>query len=65
MKNKIFTLAVIGCLAGIFFAGCAKTSEQKVEGAKQELKDAKADYLAEWQNFKTESEVFGVNYIDR
>jgi len=56
MKNKLFTLAVIGCMAGICLAGCAKTSEQKVEGAKQELKDAKADYLAEWQNFKTESE---------
>jgi len=56
MKNKIFTFAVIGCMAGICLAGCARTSEQKVEGAKQELKDAKADYLAEWQNFKTESE---------
>lgn len=56
MKNKIFTFAVIGCMAGIYFAGCGKTSEQKVEGAKQELKDAKADYLAEWQKFKTESE---------
>ena len=56
MRNKIFTFAVIGCMAGICLAGCARTSEQKVEGAKQELKDAKADYLAEWQNFKTESE---------
>ena len=56
MKNKIFTFAVIGCMAGIFLAGCGKKSEQKVEEAKQELKDAKADYLAEWQKFKTESE---------
>jgi len=56
MKNKIFTFAVIGCMAGIFLAGCGKTSEQKVEGAKQDLKDAKADYLAEQQRFKTESE---------
>jgi len=56
MRNKIFTFAVIGCMAGICLAGCAKTSEQKVEGAKQELKDARADYLAEWQNFKAESE---------
>ena len=56
MKNKIFVFAVIGCMAGMFLAGCAKTSEQKVEGAKQDLKDAKADYLAEWQRFKTESE---------
>jgi len=56
MKNKIFTFAVIGCMAAIFLAGCGKPPEQKVEEAKQELKDAKADYLAEWQKFKTESE---------
>ena len=56
MKNKIFAFAVIGCMAGLFLAGCDKTSEQKVEGAKQELKAAKADYTAEWQKFKIESE---------
>ena len=56
MKNKIFTFAVIGCMAGIFFAGCEKTPEQKVEKANQELKDAKADYRAEWQKYKTDSE---------
>lgn len=56
MKNKIFTFAVIGCLAAIFFAGCEKTPGQKVEGANQELKDAKADYRAEWQKFKNDSE---------
>jgi hypothetical protein len=55
MKNKIFTFAVIGCMAGIFLTGCGKIPEQKVEKANQELKDAKADYLAEWQRFKTES----------
>jgi transketolase len=56
MKNKIIVFAVIGCMTGLFLAGCDKKSEQKVEGAKQELKDTKADYLAEWQKFKTESE---------
>ena len=56
MKNKIFTLAAIGCMAGIFFVGCEKTPEQKVEKANQELKDAKADYRAEWQKYKTDSE---------
>ncbi len=56
MKNTIFTIAVIGCVAGIFLAGCGKTSEQKIEGAKQDLEQAKADYQAEWQKFKTESE---------
>jgi predicted nucleic acid-binding Zn-ribbon protein len=56
MKNKIFIFAVIGCMAGIFFAGCEKTPGQKVERANQELKDAKADYRAEWQKFKNDSE---------
>ena len=56
MKNKILTFAVAGCMAGIFLAGCDKTSDQKVEGANQELKEAKAGYAAEWQKFKTESE---------
>ena len=56
MKNKIFAFAVIGCMAGLFLGGCDKTSDQKAEEAKQELKQAKADYAAEWQKFKTESE---------
>jgi hypothetical protein len=56
MKNKIFMFAVIGCMAGSFFAGCEKTPEQKVEKVNQELKDAKADYRAEWQKFKIDSE---------
>jgi len=56
MKNTLFTFAVIGCMTGIFLVGCEKTAEQKVEGAKKELKEAKADYVAEWQKFKTESE---------
>ena len=56
MKKKIFTFAVMGCMAGIILAGCRKKPEQTVEGAKQELRDAKADFLAEWEKFKTESE---------
>ena len=56
MKNKMFAFAAIGCMTGIFLLGCEKTAEQKVEGAKQEIKEAKADYTAEWQKFKTESE---------
>jgi hypothetical protein len=56
MKNKIFTFAVIGCMAGIYLAGCEKKTEQKVAEANQELKEAKADYVAEWQKFKAESE---------
>ncbi|MGD0036842.1 MAG: hypothetical protein ABSC53_06075 [Bacteroidota bacterium] len=56
MKNKIFTFFVIACMAGLILAGCEKKSEQKVEEAKQELKEVKAGYVAEWQKFKTESE---------
>jgi hypothetical protein len=56
MKNKIFTFAVLGCIAGIYFVGCEKTPEQKVEKANQELKDARADYRAEWQKYKIDSE---------
>jgi hypothetical protein len=56
MKYKTFTFAVIGCIAGIIFAGCEKTPEQKVEVANQELKEAKADYRAEWQKYKADSE---------
>jgi hypothetical protein len=64
MKNGIFVFATIGCMAGtLLLTGCVKTSEQKVEGAKenvgevkQDLKDAQTKYLTEWQTFKLESE---------
>ena len=56
MRNKIFAFTVLGCITAILFAGCGTTSEQKVEQASMDLKDAKADYLAEWQKFKTRSE---------
>jgi hypothetical protein len=63
MKNRIFIFAVIGFMTGTLLTGCKKTSEQKVEGAKedigeakQELKDARTGYLAEWQAFKSEAE---------
>jgi hypothetical protein len=63
MKNKIYLLVVIGLTAGTLLIGCNKTSKQKVEGAKgvigeakQDLKDARTDFLAEWQTFKRESE---------
>jgi predicted PolB exonuclease-like 3'-5' exonuclease len=64
MIKHIFTFAVIGFMAGTLLTGCGKTSEQKVDSgkekvgeAKQELKDARAEYLAEWQTFKRESEL--------
>jgi hypothetical protein len=64
MKNSISVFAVIVLMAGTLLTGCEKTSKQKVEGAKenlgeakQDLKDAQAEYLADWQTFKTESEI--------
>jgi hypothetical protein len=63
MKNNIFVFAVIGFMVGTLSTGCGKTSEQKLESAKenvgevkQDLKDAQAEYRAEWQTFKSESE---------
>jgi predicted RNase H-like nuclease (RuvC/YqgF family) len=64
MKNRLFAYAVMGCMAGMLLAGCEKkaepkvepTQEEKVGAAKQDLKDARANYQAEWQAFKVESE---------
>jgi hypothetical protein len=56
MKNKIIDFAVIACLTGALVTGCDKTPEQQLEGVKQEVSDAKAEFPAEWKKFKTESE---------
>ena len=40
----------------MFLASCGETSNQKIEAATQDFKDARADYVAEWQKFKTASE---------
>ncbi len=63
MNKGVFVFAIIGSMAGTLLTGCEKTSERKVENAKetirdakQELKDAQTKYLAEWQTFKRESE---------
>jgi hypothetical protein len=64
MKHAMFTFAVIGCMAGSLVMGCGKTTEQKLDNARdkvgaasQELKDAGTDFLAEWETFKRESEL--------
>ena len=56
MKKTIFIFTVIGIVAGSLLAGCEKKTEQKVEEAKETLKDARAEYLVEWEAFKKESE---------
>jgi mannitol-specific phosphotransferase system IIBC component len=62
MDKGIVALAAMGLIVGTCLVGCEKTSKEKVENAKenvesaqQELKDARAGYLAEWEIFKTES----------
>ncbi len=64
MKNIFFVFAVIAFMAGTLFTGCGKTSEQKIENAKsdlgvakQKVKDAGTEFLAEWQTFKSESKL--------
>jgi len=64
MKNKCFILAVIALIAGSVTTGCSTNREQKVENAKenvrqanQDLKDAQAEYLKEWQQFKNDVEL--------
>jgi hypothetical protein len=53
----------MGSKAGIILTGCEKTSDRKVDSAKenvgdatQESTNARATYLAEWQTLKRESE---------
>jgi len=60
--NSVFVFVVIGFIAGTFLKGCGKTSDQKikkanetVEHAKQDLNNARTEYLAEWHAFKLES----------
>jgi len=63
MTIRLFTFVVTGFVAGTLFTGCGRTSEQqvdkgreKVQEAKQQLKDTRTEYLAEWQTFKRKSE---------
>ncbi len=56
MKKKILIFAAMGAVAGMFLVSCGQTPEQKVEAASQDLKNARADYVSEWQKFKTVSE---------
>jgi hypothetical protein len=63
MKNNMIAIAAIGCMVGMLLTGCEKTSDQRVKNANEnagnairELKDARTEFLAEWQTFKRESE---------
>ncbi len=63
MKHNILIIALFGVMAGILISGCERTSEQQaaanksnVAAAKQDVKDAKADFNADWEKFKAESE---------
>ena len=56
MIRRTITYASVGFIAAIFLAGCDRTPEAKVASAKQDLKEAKAEYRAEWQKFKTDAD---------
>jgi chromosome segregation ATPase len=70
MSNKLNSMIVALFAAGILFAGCDKSPEQKIGDAKdkvgeasdkvgeakQELTEAKNEYVAEWKAFKEASE---------
>jgi len=64
MKNKYFILAIIVLIAGAVFTGCNVNRENKVEEAKenvkqanQDLKVTQAQYDKEWQQFKSDAEL--------
>ncbi len=64
MKHKYFILSAILFFAGALLTGCNTNREKKVEDAKenveqanQELKDARAEYEKEWQQFNTDAEL--------
>jgi hypothetical protein len=63
MKNNIFAIAVLGCMAVTLSAGCGKTSEQKIEIVKENARDAQrswhaaeTEYSSDWQTFLHESD---------
>jgi hypothetical protein len=63
MKRGFIVLAVTGFMTVTLLTGCNKSSEQKVEAAKEDmreakqgLKDAGTGYLADWKAFQSETE---------
>lgn len=52
MKLKLTSVLVL--LAGIFFASCSTSSEQKVKNAKDDLEEANEAYMEEMENYKAE-----------
>lgn len=54
MKKSIFTLATILFMSGAFITSC-KSPTEKVEDSKENMDEAKQDYAAEYEKFKSES----------
>ena len=64
MKNNYFILTFIALIAGSILTGCNSNQENKVENAKenvkqasQDLKDAQVQYDKEWQQFKSDADL--------
>jgi len=64
MKHKYFILTAIVFFTGALLTGCNTNREKRVEDAKenveqanQDLKDARAEYEKDWQQFKTDAEL--------
>lgn len=62
MKKAIITLFTIGYIIGSIVYGCnspakkVEKAQEDLKEAKQELKEAKKDSIADFENFKRESE---------
>ena len=56
MKYFIVAFAATSLLAGALFTGCASSSDEGSYNSKQEAREARAEYRAEWRAFKKDSE---------
>jgi hypothetical protein len=61
MKKSHFILTVILLIGGLLFFGCNENREKDaqvaIQQAKQDLKDAQAEYEKEWKEFKSDAEI--------
>ncbi len=61
MKRNIVTRVALGLILGVLLLGCETaprklTQEENIQKLRQELKDARTHYRAQWHTFKSETE---------